>query len=231
MDEAPAYFRWMVSRISPFLGKNVLDLGSGYGTHLTQILPRVEKITALDSSPEAAKCLAERFKTFSQFRAVCTDFSQQPLPGWMRISKFDTVLSLNLLEHLPDDIKALRCMNSLLPASQGVLILQVPAHPGLYGSLDKQARHVRRYRKAELAVKLEQTGFKVLHIEFFNRLGAIFWGLNARLLHNRRYSKFFDFQIRLFDRLLVPVLKPLEYLVPLPFGLSILAVAVKQREA
>ncbi|MEM5776499.1 MAG: class I SAM-dependent methyltransferase, partial [Anaerolineaceae bacterium] len=164
-------------------------------THLAPVLPLVDKLTALDISPSEAARLSERFKPYGSIRAVTADFMEQPLPGWMKITVYDTVLCLNLLEHVPDDLQALRRMNALLPASQGVLILQVPAHPGLYGSLDKQARHFRRYRKAELAVKLEQTGFKVLHLEYFNRLGAIFWWLNARILKTRRYSRLFTLQV------------------------------------
>ncbi|MCE5208527.1 MAG: class I SAM-dependent methyltransferase [Chloroflexi bacterium] len=229
-SEGIHYYGWIVSRINRYLGKNVLDIGSGNRTYLLHILPLVERVTSIDISQENVDFLNQRFEDCSQFRAICADFEQTPLPLWMKVSGFDTILCLNALEHVKDDLSALRHINALLPLGQGVLILQVPSHPGLYGSMDKQAGHFRRYRKSEIATRLEQTGYKILHIEYFNRLSTLFWWINGRLFRRRLDSRIVSFEFKIFDRFLVPVLKPLESLLPLPFGQSILVAAVKQRE-
>jgi 2-polyprenyl-3-methyl-5-hydroxy-6-metoxy-1,4-benzoquinol methylase len=230
LPPAPRYHKWVVSRIRPYLGQNVLDINSGSGEHLVPVLPLVEKLTSIEHSAEKVAFLNRRFKESGNYHAVWADYAQNPPPAWLKVSGFDTILCMNVLAFLEDDLATLRSLNALLPGGKSVLILQVPAHPILRGSLDRQTGNLRRYRKADLAVKLEQTGFKVLHMEYFNRLSALFWWINGQLLKLSLDSRLVNWQIRIYDRLLAPVLKPVEYLFPLPFGQSLLAVAVKHRQ-
>ncbi len=222
---ATHYYEWTVARIRAYLGRNVLDIGSGYGAHLVPILARVERLTSIDLSPESVDFLNARFGGFPAYRALCADFGQEPQPDWMLSSGFDTVLCLNVLEHIQDDLTALRQMRAILRPTGGTVILQIPAHPFLYGSLDAQAGHFRRYCKAEMAEKLAQAGFDLLKLEYFNRLSALFWWINGRVLRKALDSGQVNTQISIYDRFLVPLLRPLEAALPLPFGQSILAVA------
>lgn len=225
ISDANRYYDWIVARIGPYLGKNILDIGSGYGAHLVSILPRVDKLTSIDLSSETVDFLNRRFGGQHGYRAVQVDFGNEAIPGWMMTAHFDTIICLNVLEHIQNDLPALRQMYAVLRPGTGTVVLQIPAHPELYGSMDAQAGHFRRYRRAEICSKLEQAGFEIVHCEYFNRVSALFWWINGRLLRKPLDSGGVNGQIRIYDRYLVPVLKPLEAAFPLPFGQSLLVAA------
>ena len=113
-------------------------------------------------------------------------------------------------------------MRSIL-ASQGKVVLVVPAMPALYGSLDKNLAHFRRYSRESMSAALQSAGFKVSHISYWNRIGALGWFTNAVLFRSEEIS---PLQLRLFD-LLVPVLRH-EHFLPLPFGQSLIVVGSKE---
>jgi SAM-dependent methyltransferase len=131
----------------------------------------------------------------------------------------DTILCFNVLEHVEDDRGALRRLHAAL-APGGRLLLLVPAHQRLYGAIDRAIDHYRRYDAAGLAATLEEAGFRVEHTQYFNRLGVLGWYLNSVLL---RRTKVPGLQLRL-QNVLVPFLRA-EAALPLPFGLSLIAVA------
>jgi SAM-dependent methyltransferase len=128
------------------------------------------------------------------------------------------VVCLNVLEHVADDRRALRRLHDVL-APGGRLLLLVPAHRRLHGSIDRAIGHVRRYERVDLEARLREAGFEVEAAAFLNRAGAVGWYLNSVLLRRRRVP---GVQVRLQD-LLVPLMRA-EGALPLPFGLSLLAV-------
>jgi SAM-dependent methyltransferase len=124
-----------------------------------------------------------------------------------------------VLEHVEDDRAALRRLHDALVPG-GRLLLLVPAHPRLYGPIDRAVHHFRRYGRADLVGRLEEAGFHVERTIFFNRLGVLGWFVNGTLLRRRRVP---GLQVR-FQNLLVPLLRA-EARVPMPFGLSLIAIA------
>jgi len=134
---------------------------------------------------------------------------------------FDSVVCLNVLEHIEDDLFALSQMRDSLTTG-GKLALLVPAHRFLYGEFDRALGHFRRYERRELADKLEKAGFIVLDMKFFSLAAALPWLINGRLL-KRDYIP--SGQANLAN-LLVPLLK-LERLIGPPCGLSLIAIAQK----
>jgi SAM-dependent methyltransferase len=142
-------------------------------------------------------------------------------PATLAPYRLDTIVCLNVLEHIEDDRAALaRLFASLEPG--GRLVLLVPAHRWLYGAIDRAIHHYRRYERAELVERLRETGFAVEHVAFFNRLGIVGWYLNSVLARRTTVP---GVQARL-QSLLVPLLR-VESLLPLPFGLSLIAVGRK----
>jgi SAM-dependent methyltransferase len=133
----------------------------------------------------------------------------------------DSVICFNVLEHIEQDEKALRNIFGVLEP-KGRLLLLVPSHPWLYGTLDHYLGHHRRYGKKELRNKLETIGFKIIFLKDFNRIGMLGWFLNSKILKTKRLP---SFQLRIYN-LLVPLFK-LEEFFPLPFGTSLLGVVEK----
>jgi SAM-dependent methyltransferase len=225
MPKAKNYYNWIISKFLPYLGDNILDVGGGYGAHLEYILPEYGRVTSIDLSETSVQFMRERFRNYPDFQAICIDFGQDEALTHLIESKFDTITCLNVLEHIEDDLTVLKDMYAILQAQTGVLLLQVPAHEWLYGTLDIQAGHYRRYSLAYLSDILTKAGFDIVDICYFNSFGALPWFINARVLKSKLEADGVNLQIRLFDRYLVPLLRNVESRIKLPFGQSLMAVA------
>ena len=133
---------------------------------------------------------------------------------------FDTVIALNVLEHIGPEKEALRHIRQLLGPS-GRFIVVVPALPWLYGSMDRSIGHYRRYTAQTLREHLEQAGFSIALLRYYNLPGVLGWWLNGRVL---RQTVPPTGQLRLFN-LLVPLVRAVERRLPMPLGLSLMAAA------
>ena len=153
-----------------------------------------------------------QIRTFDLDRTAPAEFIAQP---------FDSVICLNVLEHIEDDLFALRQMRDAL-TSGGRLALLVPAHQFLYGAFDEAVGHFRRYSKTALRKSLLEAGFTLQSLKFFNFAATLPWFINGRLLR-RAYLP--NEQVNLANNL-VPLLR-LEKLIGPPFGISLIAIAQK----
>jgi SAM-dependent methyltransferase len=134
---------------------------------------------------------------------------------------FDTVVCLNVVEHLSDDVGALRNIHNTL-ADGGTAIILVPFGPKLFGTLDEVLGHYRRYTEEQLSSVAQQAGFQVEKILKFNRPGAPAWWLNGKLMKRRTFGMG---QIRLLNAL-TPLFRLIDPWLPLP-PLSIIAILRK----
>jgi SAM-dependent methyltransferase len=135
----------------------------------------------------------------------------------------DSCVCLNVLEHIEDDAGALASMAAILRQG-GSVVLMVPAFPSLYGPIDRNSGHFRRYTRRSLVSLAGKAGLKVRNIRFMNSVGMFGWWLNARVLRREKQSAG---QIDFFDRWMVPVISRVEASIPPPFGQSILAVLTR----
>jgi SAM-dependent methyltransferase len=211
--DARAYNEWLFERARPQLGRRVLDAGAGLGTFAA--LVRAEGVSVVAAEPEAefAEYLRGRFADDERVDVI------EGTADDVGAHDFESVICFNVLEHIEDDAATLRAFyDRLVPG--GRLFLLVPAHPRLYGGYDRAAGHVRRYRREGLRRTLTATGFTVERLSYVNPVGAIGWFVRVRLRSSEEWPAS---SFRAFDRL-VPILRPLDRL-PLPFGLSLWAVA------
>lgn len=157
---------------------------------------------------------------------------------------FKVVGLFDLLEHLPDDVGALRHLRALL-APGGALLLTVPAHAALWSYFDTAARHVRRYEPAELSGKLGDAGYRVEYVtHYMTLLYPLLW-LTRRLrvwLARRRSAtacadvlaarelRITPVVNRVFGTLLAPEVRAIARRRCLPLGSSLLAVARPHRD-
>ena len=104
------------------------------------------------------------------------------------LDQYDTVICLNVLEHIRDEDAAIRNMASALQPGGRTIVL-VPQFPGLYGSLDEAVGHERRYTRETLRAALERNGLQVDEILEFNRSTLPAWWFNGRLLKRRHFAR------------------------------------------
>ena len=222
MRRARNYFEWQARLVCPHLGRRVLEIGCGVGNFTRHLLDR-ELIIGIDVE---AECLAELDRNFGHRGNVIAhrmDVLDDAFAAF-RNHRIDSVVCLNVLEHVSDDRRALRQLASLLPPG-GRSVLIVPAFSALYGPIDKRLGHFRRYSKASLQSIATATGFRVERLCYMNSVGFLGWWFNARILKKEEQS---EAQIALFDTLLVPVLSRIEKLLPPPFGQSLFVVLAKE---
>jgi glycosyltransferase involved in cell wall biosynthesis len=219
MKKLHRYNQWIFSKFQPYLGRRVLETGSGIG-NITKFLLDRDLIIATDVEPKYLTLLKNTFGKYKKFMIEQLDISGTEVKRYQSYH-IDSVICFNVLEHIEQDEKPLKKIFELLEPG-GRLLLLVPSHPWLYGSLDEHLGHQRRYGKKELRNKLETAGFRVIFLKHFNRIGILGWFLDSRILRRKRLPLF---QLRIYN-LFVPLFK-LEKFFPLPFGTSLLAVAEK----
>ncbi len=211
---------WLYEEIAPFLGPRVLEVGCGLGNFARYMTDR-ELYVGVDNSPESVEHVAATFRAYPNMRAQPADVSDA---SFLALARFDldTVVSLNTLEHVRDDVAAV-CHIAQVLSQAGRLVLVVPAHDALYGTMDHAIGHYRRYSKTTMRTLFAQVGLSVLKLQYINAVGALGWYVNGRL---RRQSTPPAGQLQVFNKL-VPLLKRLERTVPVPFGISLVAIGQK----
>ncbi len=216
MDRADRYNSWLMERGFNYLGQRVLDVGAGIGTHTSRFAEGREFVVAAEPDPAFNARLRERFKDMANVQVV-EEYATSIRPE--AFAPFDSIVCANVLEHIPDDQAALAHLNSLL-APGGHLLLLVPAHPALYGSVDEIVEHYRRYSRDGLRTTLTEAGFELTELRYVNPVGALGWFATSRILRLRTIP---GGPLTFFDRL-VPLLRVLDK-VDVGFGLSLWAIA------
>jgi SAM-dependent methyltransferase len=214
MAAAGNYNRWLFARAKPFLGRRVLDAGAGIGTFATIAHADGYDVVAAEPDPPIAALLRERLPEI-----IVAEVVLEELPSTLPAESADAAICFNVIEHIEDDVLALRGIRHVLTPG-GHLALIVPAHPALFGSIDRTDQHYRRYTKRSLGDALDAAGFDAIELRYVNPVGIIGWLVAGKLLRKPQVP---DGPLALYDRL-VPVFRLLDAL-RLPFGLSVWAVA------
>jgi SAM-dependent methyltransferase len=217
------YCRWQLDQFAPHLGRRILEIGCGVGGIIDLLGPR-ELIYGLDVEADVLAFAADRFRQRPEchFRLLDITAAGAEELSQLQEHRFDTIVCMNVLEHIRDDIAALQRMEQVL-APGGTLALLVPAHLALYGPYDKVDGHYRRYSKPYLRTILQHTGLELIRAHYFNAVGALGWWVQYKLL---RRSVHGEGQLGIMNRLL-PFVRAAEWLVKPPFGLSLIAVCRK----
>ena len=192
---AAKFNRWMADTILPYVGRNVLEIGAGMGNMSRHLCPRRKLYVATDVSDEYAEHLRNMFRHRPSVCVRKLDATRAedfvPFEGQM-----DTVVCLNVLEHIEDDAATLASIRTLL-APEGRLILLVPNDPRAYGTIDKEIGHFRRYTPAGLRTVVTDAGFVVEDILKFNRISMPAWRFTGQVRKARTLS---SLALRVFDR-------------------------------
>jgi glycosyltransferase involved in cell wall biosynthesis/phospholipid N-methyltransferase len=223
MRWAYRYNRWIIGRIAPHVGDRVLEAGAGIGNLTAHLLDR-ELIVAADDNTTYLERLAANFANNPNVHAIALDLENHEEILKLREHRFDTIVCVNVIEHLKPDEDVLRGFFEILQPGGRAIIL-APLGTWLYGSIDRALDHNRRYSRSEMRQKMERAGFELEKIFGLNRVAPPFWFLNGRILRRKSVP---GAQVRLFDRL-VPLIKIFDRILPMP-PLSIIAIGRKGRD-
>ena len=218
LNRAPRFTKWMADVIRPYVGEKVLEIGAGTGNLTLQLIPR-QVYWASDINPLYLTYLDNVSRNRPYLRVGYTD--GQAGESYPAGQKFDTVICLNVVEHLEDDLGALQNIRDALEEGGRAIIL-VPCGPWLMGTLDEVLGHQRRYTRESLTDLAAKAGFHLDTMLEFNRIGVVAWWLNGRILRRRTFGLW---QIKMLN-LMTPIFRLLDKYLPLP-PLSLIAVLSK----
>lgn len=222
LESASRYNAWLASKLTPFLGEHNLELGAGHGT-LTALVARERTVVASEPSAMGRSVLSQRFASNPRVASVIADLSELPAS-----TTFDCVYSVNVLEHVADDVALIKQAASVLRPG-GHFVAVVPASSWLYSQFDAAVGHHRRYGYADkirLCTELARgsTPLELAEYRPFNPVGAVGWFLRMRMLKRTNIP---TSDVERFDGL-VPLLRRLDGL-PFGFGQNLLISFVKCR--
>jgi SAM-dependent methyltransferase len=229
MRLAHRYNAWLVDSIRDAWegSSRVLDVGCSIGNLTHVVADRIAErhtsgglVVGVEIIPEAAHRFEQRFADRSDLRVIRTDI-MSPADALVELAPFDAAVSFNVLEHIEDDIGALRTVARLLRPG-GRLGLLIPGGGNkLYGTFDALDRHFRRYTPAQIRARLRVAGFDVITLRKLNMVGAAAWFVKGRLLRAQATT---TNEISSFDRM-VPLFRAVESVIQPPFGQSLAVVA------
>ncbi len=218
MNGAKFYNRWILNKFKHFLKGDILEVGCGIGNFSSE-LSKHGKVTAIDIDV----VLIKEIKNEKEFQIDA---------GWGDIEKgkyffqgktFDTIVCLNVLEHINQDVQALENILKLIKKG-GNLIIIVPIYQFLYGEIDKNIGHYRRYNPQSIINQIKSLGLEIILYRKLNFLGAIGWFCAGRVLKDKHVEA--D-RLYLFN-ILAPFFLAMEDLIEPPVGTSIMIIAEKK---
>jgi SAM-dependent methyltransferase len=215
MSSAVNYRTWLVDLAMPHLGDSPLEIGSGTGDYAEMWADRGVTVTASEGFRPLVAHLRERFAGNPR-----VDVKELVAPI-RETGDHSAVVAFNVLEHIPDDVDALRSFAGLVRPG-GAVVLFVPAFQALMSDYDLVVGHQRRYRRRSLVRAIRDAGLGVETVHYVNVVGFFGWFLAMRVLHGRPGD---GLLLTVFDRFFVPALRRLESVVHPPFGQSLFVVA------
>jgi glycosyltransferase involved in cell wall biosynthesis len=222
LARTPRFNRWMADTIRPWVGTQVLEIGAGIGNLSQYLASRRQRYIATDIDDEHLARLEVRFQNRPNMSLARCDLScARDFAPFAECA--DTVICLNVLEHIADDAVGLSNIAGAL-VGHGRAIVLVPQDQKIYGTLDKVLGHYRRYSETELRERMETAGLEVERVLHFNRVTRHAWWFNGRVLKREHFGRL---QLWLFDRM-VWFWRRIDPILPWP-SVSIIAIARKRQ--
>lgn len=223
LEEARCYSDHVFSLFEPFIGRRILEVGAGIGTMSRKLVRAADLVIGVEPNANCFARLESAMRSEPNFRMELRHLEECD-PGDLHRQQLDTVYCVNVLEHIADDVAALRMFKDVI-VPRGHVLIYVPAFQSAYGPLDAELGHHRRYSKRTLAAAFEKAGVELVRLRYANPIGLIGWMFNSHVMKARHHSLG---QVRLFERIVAPWALPLERLIPPPFGSSLMAIGLKK---
>ncbi|NKB89258.1 MAG: methyltransferase domain-containing protein [Acidobacteria bacterium] len=202
------------------LAGRVVEVGAGRGTFSAKLsaIDAIDELILVEPDLGMHGDLGVRFADNPRVSTHHGYFGDHDLGG-----EVDAIVLVNVLEHIEDDADLVAsALAALRPG--GALLLFVPAGPWLYGSLDEEFEHFRRYTRSQLNELLTSGGLSPEDVYYVNAPGMLAWFVAGRLLRQRTVR---TGQMKLYDRLVIPFVSRLEAILRPPRGQSLTAIAIR----
>ena len=211
--------QWMAAFIRKDVQGKVCEIGAGLG-NLTRHLTPQEKYLATDINPHYLAYLKNMSLGKPYMSVQYLDLTERE--AFLSLQgEFTTIICLNVLEHVEDDLAGLKNLYAALEPG-GKAIVLTPQGQWLYSSLDKVLEHFKRYSRKELVERMQTAGFTEIEVRDFNRFGVLGWFLNGLILKRKHFSRI---QLKIYN-FLTPLISFLDRLLPWQ-GLSLVAIGKK----
>lgn len=214
MSAAENYIGWLAGLAETHLGDSPLEVGAGIGDYAGAWSRPGRVLTVSEADPGRLAVLHDRFRARTD---ILVRELEVPIT---ETAEYSSVVAYNVLEHIEDEVAALRSFAGLVRPG-GTVVLIVPAFMIAMSAFDKEIGHYRRYRKKTLTAAIMAAGLHPVDVRYVNPVGLLGWIVLMRLLGRRTD----DTPVAFFDRFIVPVLRRIETRVRPPFGQSVFAVA------
>ncbi len=213
------YQRWIVSTFESYLTGRAVEFGAGTGNMSRLLRSYVSTLDLIEPSKNLADPLRQRFANDDGI-TVYDDSLEDRLPA-IADESYDTVVLVNVLEHIEGDGAALEGFFRILKPG-GHLLLFVPALRFLYSDLDKLVGHFRRYQQPELNGRVTDAGFDIIKSRYFDAIGVVPWWLLNTVMGSTGFNPRL---ISIYDAVLTPISRGLESVIKPPFGKNIVLAA------
>ncbi len=219
LADLPNYYGWIVEIFRPWVTGRTMEIGTGIGTISRQIFDHAEELILVEPSSHLTALIPDSI-TKDPKVSIYNEMLETHLPQ-VADGYCDTIIMVNVLEHIEDDGTALESLYRVLKPG-GHLLLFVPALQILFSELDRHHGHFRRYHLSPLEFKLNTHGFKIRDKRYFDFAGVLPWWLINTL---GKKTDFDPAMAAIYDKYIVPVTKVFEGWFRPPFGKNILIVA------
>ena len=199
LASTPVSTKIILDTLSPSLGTEILEVGAGLGLITQMLVDAGRNVVALEPDDGLFKRFSENMSQTS-VHGYCMTLHEY-LNSNNESPSFDTILYVNVLEHIGDDIGELKAAVRAMKQG-GNIVIFVPAAPRLYGTMDWISGHYRRYRMSELKSVVVSAGLEVVECKAFDPIGAIPYWLMYRFLKRRTLA---NSSVRLYDKVIIPV--------------------------
>ena len=192
----------------------IIDFGAGTGTYARRLAAMKRFVICVEADP------ALRARLAREGLSVCERLDE------LAVGSADYIYSLNVLEHIADDLAALRQLRSRLRVG-GRLLIYVPAFPCLFSSMDRAVGHFRRYRRRQLIDLASAAGLELSEARYCDSLG--FAASLAFKALGQRDGTINGTALVAYDRLFFPLSRALDRFCGRAFGKNLMLVARRPR--
>jgi SAM-dependent methyltransferase len=222
LADMPNYYSWIMDTFAPFVRGHVIEYGAGTGTISRRLEPLAEKLTLVEPSADLSAILRDRFRDDPNIDVVGETLEAHA--AQMGDATVETVVMVNVLEHINDDRRALsQLLRTLRP--NGHLLIFVPAVQALMSKIDLMFGHFRRYNRPDLLQKVIEAGGEPMVCHYFDCFGVFPWFFLNKVMGATRFNPQL---VGIHDKFIVPISRAIEQVVSPPIGKNLILVAQKK---